>query len=112
MLADQPRIAPWCSIGSSTCCTIFPLGTFDVVFCRNVLIYFDQDTKINIFNRLRRTMESDSFLVLGAAETVVGLTETFKPYPDRRGLYRPNDPRAAKAPAIAASPRLAAMARL
>jgi chemotaxis protein methyltransferase CheR len=86
------------------------LGTFDVVFCRNVLIYFDQDTKINIFNRLRRGMEPDGFLVLGAAETVVGLTETFKPCPDRRGLYRPNDSRAAKAPAIAASPNLAAVA--
>jgi chemotaxis protein methyltransferase CheR len=83
------------------------LGTFDVVFCRNVLIYFDQDTKINIFNRLHRATEPDGFLALGAAETVVGLTETFKPYPERRGLYRPNDPRAAKAPAVAA-PRFAA----
>ena len=87
------------------------LGTFDVVFCRNVLIYFDQDTKINIFNRLHRATEPDGFLVLGAAETVVGLTETFKPYPERRGLYRPNDPRAAKAPAVAA-PRFAAAAGL
>ena len=82
------------------------LGTFDVVFCRNVLIYFDQDTKINIFNRLHRATEPDGFLALGAAETVVGLTETFKPYPERRGLYRPNDSRAAKAPA--AAPRFAA----
>jgi chemotaxis protein methyltransferase CheR len=85
------------------------LGTFDVIFCRNVLIYFDQDTKINIFNRLHRLTEPDGFLVLGAAETVVGLTETFKPYPERRGLYRPNDFRAAKAPAVAA-PRFAAAA--
>ncbi|MHC2433989.1 CheR family methyltransferase [Bradyrhizobium sp. USDA 4451] len=66
------------------------LGTFDVIFCRNVLIYFDQDTKINIFNRLARQMEADGFLVLGAAETVVGLTDTFKPIPERRGLYRPS----------------------
>jgi chemotaxis protein methyltransferase CheR len=88
------------------------LGTFDVVFCRNVLIYFDQDIKINIFNRLHRASEPDGFLVLGAAETVVGLTETFKPYPERRGLYRPNDPRAAKTPAVAAAPRLAAAAGL
>ena len=87
------------------------LGTFDVVFCRNVLIYFDQDTKINIFNRLHRATEPDGFLALGAAETVVGLTETFKPYPERRGLYRPNDPRAAKASAVAA-PRFAAAAGL
>jgi chemotaxis protein methyltransferase CheR len=66
------------------------LGTFDVIFCRNVLIYFDQDTKINIFNRLARLIEADGFLVLGAAETVVGLTDTFKPLPERRGLYRPS----------------------
>jgi chemotaxis protein methyltransferase CheR len=66
------------------------LGTFDVVFCRNVLIYFDQDTKVNIFARLARVMEPDGFLVLGAAETVVGLTDVFKPLQDRRGLYRPS----------------------
>ncbi|WP_375157751.1 CheR family methyltransferase [Bradyrhizobium sp. RDT46] len=88
------------------------LGTFDVIFCRNVLIYFDQDTKINIFNRLARQIEPDGFLVLGAAETVVGLTDTFRPIADRRGLYKPNDPRAAAAkPVLAgAAPRLAVMA--
>jgi chemotaxis protein methyltransferase CheR len=88
------------------------LGTFDVIFCRNVLIYFDQDTKINIFNRLARQIEGDGFLVLGAAETVVGLTDTFKPIPEKRGLYKPNDPRAATAkPALAgAAPRVAVMA--
>jgi chemotaxis protein methyltransferase CheR len=77
------------------------LGTFDVIFCRNVLIYFDQDTKINIFNRLAKATGADGFLVLGAAETVVGLTDTFKPYPERRGLYRPSDTRAVKAPVVA-----------
>jgi chemotaxis protein methyltransferase CheR len=71
------------------------LGAFDVIFCRNVLIYFDQETKTNIFNRLSRIVEPDGFLVLGAAETVVGLTEAFKPIADRRGLYRPGDGRAA-----------------
>ena len=89
------------------------LGTFDVIFCRNVLIYFDQDTKINIFNRLARQIEPDGFLVLGAAETVVGLTDTFRPIPERRGLYKPNDPRAAAAkPAavVGAPPRMAVMA--
>jgi chemotaxis protein methyltransferase CheR len=73
------------------------LGVFDVIFCRNVLIYFDQDTKINIFGRLARAIEPDGFLVLGAAETVVGLTDVFKPFPERRGLYRPSG--AAVAPA-------------
>ena len=66
------------------------LGVFDIVFCRNVLIYFDQNTKTNIFERLSRMMEPDGVLALGAAESVVGITNTFKPYPERRGLYRPN----------------------
>ena len=66
------------------------LGTFDLVFCRNVLIYFDQDTKVDVLNRLARQMPPDGFLILGAAETVVGLTDAFKPMPERRGLYVPN----------------------
>ena len=66
------------------------LGVFDIIFCRNVLIYFDQATKVNIFDRLSRMLEPDGVLALGAAESVVGITGTFKPYPERRGLYRPN----------------------
>jgi len=71
------------------------LGTFDVVFCRNVLIYFDQDTKVEVFRRLAKVMEPDGFLALGAAETVVGLTDAFKPHAEKRGIYRPNAIRAA-----------------
>jgi chemotaxis protein methyltransferase CheR len=66
------------------------LGRFDIVFCRNVLIYFDQDTKIAVLNRVASMIERDGYLVLGAAETVVGLTERFKVLPDKRGLYAPN----------------------
>ncbi|HZP79015.1 MAG TPA: protein-glutamate O-methyltransferase CheR [Pseudolabrys sp.] len=65
------------------------LGPFDLVFCRNVLIYFDQPTKIDILERIASITEPDGFLVLGAAETVVGLTDRFKPVPDQRGLYAP-----------------------
>ena len=72
------------------------LGTFDVIFCRNVLIYFDQDTKTGIFERLAKVTEPDGFMVLGAAESVVGISDAFKPYPDRRGLYRPNTTRTIK----------------
>jgi chemotaxis protein methyltransferase CheR len=70
------------------------LGTFDVIFCRNVLIYFDQDTKAGIFERLARLLEGDGVLALGAAESVVGISDVFKPHPDRRGLYRVNPDRA------------------
>jgi chemotaxis protein methyltransferase CheR len=66
------------------------LGHFDIVFCRNVLIYFDQPTKVDVLERIARLTEADGYLVLGAAETVVGLTEVFKPNNERRGLYLPN----------------------
>ena len=82
------------------------LGVFDIIFCRNVLIYFDQETKTKVFSRLSRLIEPDGFLMLGAAETVVGLTDAFKPYPDRRGLYIPNVVRGARA----AQPALRAVA--
>jgi chemotaxis protein methyltransferase CheR len=83
------------------------LGQFDVVFCRNVLIYFDQQAKIDIMHRIAKLMPSDGYLVLGAAETVVGLTEAFKPLTDRRGVYALNSGGAAS-PAM---PRLAVAAR-
>jgi chemotaxis protein methyltransferase CheR len=78
------------------------LGTFDVIFCRNVLIYFDQDTKAGIFERLARVAEPDGFMVLGAAESVVGISDAFRPYPERRGLYCPNTTRAVKPGMVAA----------
>jgi len=82
------------------------LGPFDLVFCRNVLIYFDQATKVDVLSRLARVTAPHGFLVLGAAETVVGLTDAFKPVPERRGLYAPAAP--TSPPGLAA--RVAAMA--
>jgi chemotaxis protein methyltransferase CheR len=64
------------------------LGEFDIIFCRNVLIYFDQATKTEILGRLAKSMPDDGFLVLGAAETVVGLTDAFKPVQGKRGLFQ------------------------
>ena len=78
-------------------------GQFDIVFCRNVLIYFDQATKVDILGRISKILAPDGYLVLGAAETVVGLTDAFKPAPDRRGLYVP-------AAAIQAAPRRSMLA--
>ena len=83
-------------------------GQFDIVFCRNVLIYFDQTTKVDILGRIAKTMTPDGYLVLGAAETVVGLTDAFKPAPDRRGLYVPAAAIAQPAPRFSA---LASLAR-
>jgi chemotaxis protein methyltransferase CheR len=67
-------------------------GVFDVIFCRNVLIYFDQVTKTDVLNRLARVVANDGYLLLGAAETVVGLTTAFRPMPEQRGIYMPGEP--------------------
>lgn len=77
------------------------LGQFDIVYCRNVLIYFDNETKIDIMGRIQKLMPDDGYLVLGAAETVVGLTDAFRPAPDKRGLYLVN--RAAASTGFAAT---------
>jgi chemotaxis protein methyltransferase CheR len=66
------------------------LGIFDLIFCRNVLIYFDPHTKVDVLDRLASATASDGYLVLGAAETVVGLTESFKVVGEKHGLYAPN----------------------
>jgi len=63
------------------------LGTFDLIMCRNVLIYFDEDTKGSVLNNLADRLTPDGFLFLGGAETVLGITDAFKPMPDARGLY-------------------------
>ncbi len=64
-----------------------PLGQFDVVFCRNVLIYFDQPTKSKVLESIAKIMPDDGFLYLGGAETVLGISDSFKPVPGQRGIY-------------------------
>lgn len=63
------------------------LGRFDVIFCRNVLIYFDAPTKTRVLERLARQLAPHGVLYLGAAETVIGLTDRLAPIPDQRGVY-------------------------
>jgi len=65
------------------------LGTFDIIFCRNVLIYFDQETKGKVLDSMVKLMPPDGTLYLGGAETVLGVTNSFQPITGQRGLYRP-----------------------
>ena len=62
-------------------------GTFDVIFCRNVLIYFDRETKAQVLNRLAKSLAPDGVLFLGAAETILGLDTVFEPISGLRGAY-------------------------
>jgi len=64
-----------------------PLGRFDVVFCRNVLIYFDPPTKARVLKSIATTMDRDGILVLGGAETVFGVSNAFRPIADHYGVY-------------------------
>lgn len=64
------------------------LGQFDVIFCRNVLIYFDVPTKAKVMAALAQRLAPDGAFILGAAETVIGITTTIVPDKQHRGLYR------------------------
>ena len=64
------------------------LGRFDIVFCRNVLIYFDNEAKSEVLQRIRTMMPEDGILYLGGAESVIGITEVFEPLKGVRGVYQ------------------------
>lgn len=66
------------------------LCSFDVIFCRNVLIYFDQETKKDVLERMAKLLPDDGVLILGAAETVLGLTDSLKAVKGMRGVYSKN----------------------
>jgi len=63
------------------------LGQFDVVFCRNVLIYLDPPTKSRVLDNVSKLMPDDGILYMGGAETVMGVTEKFQPVSEHRGMY-------------------------
>jgi len=63
------------------------LGQFDIVLCRNVLIYFDQPTKTQILNGITRRIVPDGALLLGGAESVFGLCSTLAALPGLKGVY-------------------------
>ncbi len=66
-----------------------PLGRFDVVFCRNVLIYFDTPTKSRVLDALSRRLAPDGVLYLGGAESALGLTAGLVPLPSSRDAFQP-----------------------
>lgn len=75
---------------------VIGLPPVDVVFCRNVLIYFDVPTKKRVIESLHKACRSDAFLVLGAAETLMGVSDQFERQGEERGLYQPKKATAAR----------------
>jgi chemotaxis protein methyltransferase CheR len=66
-------------------------GRFDVIFCRNVLMYFHAEGRAHIFDHLANALDQGGILVLGAGETVIGQTSRFQPHTEWRGFYAGND---------------------
>ena len=64
-----------------------PRAAFDVIFCRNVLIYFEHKLKTKILNKIGQMMPHDGYLFLGGAETVIDLGSRFGTAAGERGIY-------------------------
>jgi chemotaxis protein methyltransferase CheR len=63
------------------------IGPVDIIFCRNVLIYFDEATRKRVFTGLAKVLRPWGYLCLGGAETVVGISDAFRVLPGERGLF-------------------------
>jgi chemotaxis protein methyltransferase CheR len=55
------------------------LGKFDIIFCRNVAIYFSQEDKIKLFNKIANILEQDGYLIIGSTESLLGISTLFEP---------------------------------
>ena len=82
------------------------LGQFDIVLCRNVLIYFDQPTKTRILNGITRRIAPDGAVMLGGAESVFGLCDGLAGVPGLKGVY--SHAKSSKSPILSTLPLSAA----
>lgn len=63
-----------------------PAGGFDIIFCRNVLIYFSEKNKINIINKIVDSLVPGGYLLLGASESLINYSDKFIMHPSQRGV--------------------------
>ena len=63
------------------------MGKFDIVFCRNVAIYFTEEDKIKLFNKIKGVMETDGYLMIGSTESLTGLNIPFEPRRYLRSVF-------------------------
>ena len=81
-LRDMVRFREWNLLSD-----LSGLGRFDVIFCRNVLIYFDQATKAQTLEAASRLLSPDGAIYLGAAETILGLNVGLSPVAGGHGIF-------------------------
>jgi chemotaxis protein methyltransferase CheR len=88
----KPELKEMVTFRTANLLTEIPaLGAFDIVLCRNVLIYFDAPTKGKVFEAMKGAVKQDGVLFLGGTETVIGVTDAFKTCPDVKGIYLRGD---------------------
>jgi len=63
------------------------MGTFDIVLCRNVAIYFTEQDKVRLFRRIGGVLESDGYLIIGSTESLTGICPQFKPMRYLRSVF-------------------------
>jgi len=67
------------------------MGKFDLILCRNMLMYLSDENKMKAFANLEQAMHPHAYLMLGAAETVTGYSDNFEPCQEYRGFYKRNN---------------------
>ena len=103
-IRDMVSFREWNLLGD-----LRPLGTFDLIFCRNVLIYFDTPTKARALEAMARQLAPDGLLYLGGAETVLGVSDRFASLAGDRAVYGLTPPTAAPQAAVPQMRPLAAV---
>ena len=71
---------------------IYPLGRFDVILCRNVMVYFDLQAKIDLLQKVGRGLADDGVLYLGTQEPLTGVSAAFRPIDRDHGIYAVHRP--------------------
>lgn len=84
--AIDPRLKRMVRFGAHNLLDVAP-GRFDLILCRNLLMYLKPEARSRAFERLAAALDSGGVLMLGAGETVIGQTDRFRAHPEWRGLY-------------------------
>ncbi len=63
------------------------LGRFDIIFCRNVAIYFSQPDKVKLYEKIGGALAPDGYLLIGAQESLTGITNIFEPQRYMRSIF-------------------------